>query len=324
VSGRTVDLRPAGTPGATYRLVGIENIVGTGFSDTLTGSAADNWFVSNGFDDRLVGLGGDDAFTVGRGLGYSAEPRTVVDGGTGIDLLDFDDLGRATGYVVVDLGKTGFQDTRGGGTMQITSVENISGTAFDDYLTGGRGANALYGGGGGDTLRGGDGNDLLLGDQSMAGTKDGVHYIAPRLATARTGGDDALYGGAGNDRLFGHAGDDLLIGDRGADELTGGLGKDIFYYHGIGDSRGKGIDTILDFGRGDRIHVAHIDADTSERGNQAFHFGATADHTGDIIVHFDAAAGMTIADFHVDGDGIADMTIHLAGEIVLTARDFVL
>ena len=46
------------------------------------------------------------------------------------------------------------------------------------------------------------------------------------LASSRSSGDDALYGGRGGDELRGGAGDDSLFGRRGPDYLNGGAGFD--------------------------------------------------------------------------------------------------
>jgi Ca2+-binding RTX toxin-like protein len=62
-------------------------------------------------------------------------------------------------------------------------------------------------------------------------------------------GNDIAVGAKGNDTINGNAGDDILYGGDGNDTLKGGAGSDIFVL-----SRGKGVDTITDFERGqDRL-----------------------------------------------------------------------
>ena len=51
----------------------------------------------------------------------------------------------------------------GAGTDTLTSIENLTGSAFDDTLTGDADANVLSGRDGDDTLNGGAGNDTLDG-----------------------------------------------------------------------------------------------------------------------------------------------------------------
>jgi len=80
--------------------------------------------------------------------------------------------------------------------LAAADIENVTGTAFNDVITGSSVANVLVGLAGDDQITGGPGNDLLLG-------------------------------GAGNDNLVGSEGNDLLIGGLGADRLTGGAGLDI-------------------------------------------------------------------------------------------------
>ena len=55
------------------------------------------------------------------------------------------------------------QDTGGAGSDTLTSIENLTGSAFDDTLTGDGNANILSGLAGDDTLNGGAGNDTLDG-----------------------------------------------------------------------------------------------------------------------------------------------------------------
>lgn len=66
-----------------------------------------------------------------------------------------------------------------------------------------------------------------------------------------TAGTDTILGLGGNDILFGLDGNDALVGGEGDDQLTGGAGSDRF----VIDDRGFGIDTITDFGTGDRLDL---------------------------------------------------------------------
>ncbi|CAK0739712.1 serralysin [Gammaproteobacteria bacterium] len=77
------------------------------------------------------------------------------------------------------------------------TIENASGGAGDDILTGNRVGNLLEGGSGNDQLDGDRGNDTLLGGD----------------------GNDTLKGGDGNDRLVGGSGNDALRGGNGSDTI---------------------------------------------------------------------------------------------------------
>jgi Ca2+-binding RTX toxin-like protein len=152
------------------------------------------------------------------------------------------------------------------------SIENLSGSIFDDrlagdagnnYIAGGAGNDVLYGDIGSDVLNGGDGNDWVYYGNSAAA-------IAVDLASQNaTGGDAAgdtfvsiehlcgsnfddslagdvgnnyIAGGGGNDTLAGGLGNDALAGGIGNDTLTAGLGNDTFIF-----TSGFGKDVITDF-----------------------------------------------------------------------------
>ena len=90
--------------------------------------------------------------------------------------------------MAVSLAIAGAQETGGAGTDTLVSIENLTGSAFDDKLIGNAGANVLSGLAGNDRLDGAGGADTLLGGD----------------------GDDILIGGAGGDVLDGGEGFDLV------------------------------------------------------------------------------------------------------------------
>ncbi len=97
------------------------------------------------------------------------------------------------------------------------------------------------------------------------------------------------------------------------DHLTSGLNT-------IGDSNVGAPDLITDWLAGDHIGLSAIDADTKTNKDQAFHFGATAGHAGDIVVTYDAAHNRTVVDLDVDKDAKADAEIWLSGNHALSRR----
>jgi Ca2+-binding RTX toxin-like protein len=150
-----------------------------------------------------------------------------------------------------------------------TSIEGVTGSAFNDTLSGGSGVEILDGGAGNDTLYGSAGADILSGgadfdtlDYSASSAAvnvrlDGVvssggdaagdvlsgieQVLGTGFADTFTGGaadetfhagagNDTLLGGQGNDTLYGEAGDDLLNGGAGSDVLDGGVGIDTATY----------------------------------------------------------------------------------------------
>ena len=91
-AGVTVSLAVAGaqnTRGAgTDTLVGIENLVGSNFGDSLTGNALANALNGLGGNDTLNGGFGNDALVGGFG-------RDVMTGGGGFDRFDFNSAGES-------------------------------------------------------------------------------------------------------------------------------------------------------------------------------------------------------------------------------------
>src|SRR4029077_1359090 len=145
-SGVTVSLALQGsgqdTDGAGFdTLVNIENLTGSAHDDTLTG---------DGNANTLSGLAGDDTLQGGAG-------NDTLDGGAGNDTASYED---AASGVTVDLTISTAQNTVGAGSDTLTNIENLTGSAYDDTLTGDGNANILSGLDGDDTLQGGAGNDV--------------------------------------------------------------------------------------------------------------------------------------------------------------------
>lgn len=168
------------------------------------------------------------------------------------------------------------------------------------------------------------------------GTLAGFERIAVFFGDAAdqaTGGANAdyLYGRRGDDVLAGGGGDDFLYGGAGADVLTGDGGRDTFYYFGLGDSRGRAVDTIRDFSHadGDRIDLSRIDANPDFERNQAFAFIDQRAFTGaggsggEVRQQINGDGTITVqAD--VNHDAVADMTIIVHADQPLVALDFAL
>ena len=157
----------SGPDGLDY-IYRVESVIGTAFDDVMTGGTTYS-------GDELHGGGGNDIL----GGSFYSDRYDLLDGGDGIDTVTFAAQQTA---VSVDLTYTGVQGPRD----RLVSIENLIGSAFNDWLRGDDGVNVI---------EGADGNDDLGG----------------------RGGDDMLVGGLGNDMLEGGAGDDLLIGGDGLD-----------------------------------------------------------------------------------------------------------
>jgi serralysin len=119
----------------------------------------------------------------------------------------------------------------------------------------------------------------------------------------------------GDDSLFGGQGADTLTGGAGADSLSGGDGADVFRFTKLSDSTAASSDLITDLTDADQIDLHLLDADTGTGGDQAFHLvGAFGGHAGELTVAYDSGADLTTVSGDVDGDGVADLVITIAGD----------
>ncbi len=156
-SGLVIDLN-AGTVvtgSGTDTFTSIENVTGSDFADTVTGTAGVNVLDGGDGDDTLAGLGGADSLV----------------GGNGNDTADYS---ASAAGVKVDLNAgTGLGGDAAGDVL--TNVENAKGSTLADTLTGTSSTNTLIGNGGADTLLGMDGNDkLTVADSGFAKVDGGV------------------------------------------------------------------------------------------------------------------------------------------------------
>lgn len=261
---------------------GLNEIIGTAVSETLTGTAGNDLIRGLGGSDTLNGLDGNDTLEGGDG-------DDQLNGGAGSDTLD-------------------------GGNGNDILYSGISGETGTNVLIGGAGADRLEGFSGNDTFQGGSGNDtiydsyggqneylfdrgdgrdiiyaqfgtirfasgVLPTDVTVRGTSDGLvlsingtndqmllwDWLNPLNATrvnrvefangtvwdnamlqafADTGtlGDDYLIGTNGSESLSGLAGNDFINAYDGNDTIDGGPGNDTLF-------GGLGNDTYV-FGRG--------------------------------------------------------------------------
>jgi Ca2+-binding RTX toxin-like protein len=232
-------------------LVGIEQVSGTPFNDTLIGDDNDNWLwgsgaILNGItsptnNDTIDGGGGNDLITVSTG-------NHILTGGTGIDTLMFNEPNSITLGVNVSLALQGSAQDTGQGSWTLDGFENLSGAVADDVLTGDANANILGGSLGNDVLSGGAGNDSLYGDGEFGIDNQGsgtgpIAFFAD--ATTRYvggfGGNDTLEGGDGDDQIFGGSGVDT------ASYASAGGSVQVFLYGGgSGEAFGAAGYDLLD------------------------------------------------------------------------------
>ena len=121
----------------TDTLLNIENLTGSNFNDTLSGDGNNN----------------------------------TLDGGAGTDTVTYASAGAG---VTVSLAISGAQNTGGAGTDTLLNFENLTGSAFNDTLSGD---------GNNNTLDGGAGTDI---GQLRTGASWRIRSASPRLPALRT------------------------------------------------------------------------------------------------------------------------------------------
>jgi Ca2+-binding RTX toxin-like protein len=286
-------------------------VLGDGDSETIRGSSV---------RDELYGLVGNDVLEGGLGRDY-------LSGGFGSDRATY---ANAAAAVVVNLSSAAVNTGEAAGDTY-NSIESITGSAFNDRLTGTNGINSILGGTGADSIRGLGGSDNLYGNEGNDVLEGGL-------------GRDYLSGGFGSDRatyanaaaavvvnlsnttvnageaagdtynsieyLTGSDFNDSLTGDGGANGISGSNGADLI-------NGQAGGDTIFGGSGNDNIN-GHLGSDTltGNAGNDTFTFN-TALGVGNIDM---------VSDFNVFDDSFAlDNAVFakIAGVGVLSPAQFV-
>jgi hypothetical protein len=123
--------RPQDTGGAGFdQLLGIENLIGSGFTDELRGNSLANRLTdTQGGNDFLRGEGGDDFVLLGRS-GGGAATSVRLNGGEGNDTLTFNGGGRFTDTVILE-GDVGNDIITANGAGTVT----VQAGAGDDRVT---------------------------------------------------------------------------------------------------------------------------------------------------------------------------------------------
>ena len=169
----------------------VENLIGSGGNDTLSGSATVNVLSGNNGTDTLSGLAAGDVLEPGGGAG------DVVNGNAGSDYASYRPAPMAcpfcyAGGVDVSLDGLANDGSIGEADNIKSDVEGVLGSDQSDVITGQANSTA-------NTFLGYGGSDSLTGN----------------------GGNDSLEGGRGYDTLAVNAGDDLLGSADG--EADGGV-----------------------------------------------------------------------------------------------------
>ncbi len=293
-------------------LVGIENLTGSDYGDTLRGDYYYNKLTGGFGEDTLDGAGADDILDGGDGIDTllggkgndtlkGGADADELDGGEDNDTADYSDSSQS---ISVSL-RTG---AGSGGAAQgdhLVDIENVVGGSNDDILEGNSDDNVLDGMSGDDTLQGFDANVLkgMKGGDTLSGL----------------GGADTLDGGDGDDTLIGGLDVDTMYGKDGADMFTFLSEKE------LGTSMAT-ADYLADFeeSMGDRINLLGIDADPStERSNEAFTFiGTNVDFTGvGQVRYYNDGKQHGYVELNTNGDLAADFYIEVNPAFISVMSD---
>jgi spore coat protein A, manganese oxidase len=261
----TVDLQGGRT---TSEKDGMDTLVnrfrevdGSRYADKIFGGPAGERFDAGRGADTLAGGGGNDTIN-----GDGGTDR--LDGGPGADLIgggpeiDTATYATRTSAVVVDIDGVADDGAAGEGDNVKPDVENLTGGAGADSLTGNASTdNVLNGGKGADALRGLGGADTASYAERATPVTVAINGVAddgsasdgPAGARDNVMTDvENLIGGRGGDDLRGSAAMNSLTGGLGADSLRGLGGNDTLLANdGV-------VDAALDCGPG--TDSAHVDS----------------------------------------------------------------
>lgn len=282
--------------GDTY--LDVEAFIGSDWGDQLYGNAADNRLAGAAGNDVLDGRVGDDTLLGGLGNDHltGGAGADILDGGEGIDTANyFSEDGVSTQGVSISLANA----TASGGDAEgdtLISIENLTGTIYDDQLEGDASNNRLSGERGNDILIGGAGDDVLIGGRG-ADVMDGgdgidtadytlsTQGVIIDMANGLAGSGDAqgdsfvsieiVQGSYHDDQIYGTDGDNILRGGLGADWLDGRGGYD-----------------IADYSR----------SDTAISINLSTGLGTDGDAEGDVLVSIEQITGSIFNDTFIGGD----------------------
>ena len=321
LSGRDGGDHLRGESGAdlVYGGPGNDMVFGDTGNDALHGNSGTDMVWGGKGEDILYGGVGDDTLEGGMG------GDEIDGGGYGVDVLgretrlpDTDDVDIAAytlspEAVTIDLSNVDMTDgtiinkakgpyAKGGHADDDTyvNIEGVTGSAYDDMVTGDGGSN---------WIRGGDGADMIKG--APTGADDMADVLLGGM------GDDNIYGGAGNDSIWGGEGDDSLQGQGGDDSLTGGPGADKLYGGSIvdpdtGEHEDAGNDTASykDSPEAVKINLNAKSIITGESEPTAE--GGDAD--GDTLVGIENLTGSDHADLLQGADGESNVLVGGKGD----------
>ena len=329
-AGVTVNLRTGSASGGHAEgdtFLNFQNLEGSAFDDVLTGDDGDN--IINGSD-------GDDLIEGGAGA-------DTMDGGDGIDTLSYasSDAGVDVSFPVFSFES----DAEGGHATGdvFVNFENLTGSAFNDDISGDRTDNELRGGAGDDKINGNFGSDRLFGEAGddtlvvlrASSTQDGsfidggegidkldyansstdmVVDMSAGTAIAENGHQETFTNienvrtAFGDDTIIGNGVDNVLEGASGDDTIFGNGGDDTIF-GSVGDDVIEGGAGADDMDGGDDIDLLSYES-SSEGVNidLSTNTASGGDATDDTIANFENVLGSAFNDTLIGDDGDNELT----------------
>lgn len=262
----------------------IEDAIGSAASDRIVGNEADNTIHGMRGSDVLYGGGGDDRL-------YGEDDNDTLDGGAGADLLnggagrDTASYLHAEGGVIASLMDSSMNTGEATGDHYV-SIENLTGSSFDDVLVGDATGNMLVGG----------------------------------------LGDDILYGAGGHDSLIGAEGADVFVFGKsfGADVYNGNAAIDGSDHGDLTDyvfdfSHAEGDRIVLSL----QTYSGLAGSNHGNLSGEQFTLGTHA-HTGQEHIIYDQGTGNLWYDANGNADGSRVLIANFVNHAALTASDFLL
>ncbi|MCC6917665.1 MAG: hypothetical protein IT548_00590 [Alphaproteobacteria bacterium] len=328
-------------------IAGFEGVEGSGWNDTLTGSAnADYLGGSYGADSILGGDGNDtlnggyDSDTIRGGAGDDVlvgdNGVNLLYGGDGADTADYSRFEVLNGFLYnahVEINLAAHTATVSAydidipgpaivlATDMLDSVEHVIGMDASDTMIGDSFANRLSGGGGDDTIRGAGGNDTLSGgtggDYMVGGIGDDSYYVDSANDTA------VESAGQGSDTVYSNI--SLALGAQlenlrleGSANLAGtgnGLDNRLYGNGGANLLRGLNGNDALAGGAGNDTLEGGAGNDTLSGGSGADLYRFLGSNLGtDRITDFDKGADR----FDLGGRSFTGANVTASGDTVLT------
>jgi len=262
------------------------DVQGNNLDNVITGNDGANFINGRAGNDTIRAGAGNDSIDMSTG-GTGFEGSRQIDGGAGIDTVDYD--GYAQSGIVVNLanGTATGGSADGSGFASLASIERVITGGFNDSLFGSSGDDYMDGRGGNDTLTGGGGSDTLIGGA----------------------GDDVLRGD-GNDALVGGAGADSFAFTTAPGAPSGGAIAD---FTSASDKIWFGADAYTAIGS----------AGNFAAGDPRFFAapGATSGHDADDRIVYNTSTGQLFYDADGNGPGAAQLVTTLQGAPALAATD---